>query len=189
MDCPARLLRCEHGITLPKRIAEEFCVQVSMARDGARWELDREAIWALFSKEYLADDDYYSYVAHEAFSVGGQCPTQIALKVRYGGQGALLRGEGSDLIHAILCAVGWSLDVMPRDIFWARLPVPPTTVAFAEVLVLERDTLFGVGVSESRAAAMIIAVLSAVNRALRRGLLDDAMRIAATRISTTSVVV
>jgi 2-isopropylmalate synthase len=171
---------------LPEHIAQEFCALVRVAGEEARWAIDREALWSLFSNEYLVDDNYYVYVAHEVFKVGGRCSMQIALKVRYGGQGALLRAEGSDLIHAILSAVGWSLEVAPRDILWGRLPALPSTVAFAEILVHGRVTLFGVGVSGNRTTAMIVAVLSAINRALRRGLLDDGMKSAATWGSAVS---
>lgn len=97
MECPARVLLREHEITLPLRMAQEFCALVSMAAQDAQWEPSHQAIWSLFCDEYLADDDYHEYVA-EVFGVEGPNPIQLALKVRYGGQGALCEARG-DLIR------------------------------------------------------------------------------------------
>lgn len=185
MRCPARVLRSEHGITLPARVAQEFCALVGKAGEHAKRKPGQQAIWSLFCNEYLAEENYYEYVAHDVFGIEGRGPVQVALKIRYGGQGALLRAEGSNLIHATISALGWSLEVLPRDMLLERLSASARTIAFAEILVQRRATLFGIGVSEHRTAAMIVAVLSAVNRALRRGLLDDAMKTAATQDSTS----
>ena len=48
-------------------------------------------------------------------------------------------------------------------------------VAFVEITTPARATLFGVGMHENIVTASLLAVLSAVNRALQRGLLDDSM--------------
>jgi 2-isopropylmalate synthase len=48
-------------------------------------------------------------------------------------------------------------------------------VAFVEITTPARATLFGVGLHENIVTASLMAVLSAVNRALERGLLDDSM--------------
>jgi 2-isopropylmalate synthase len=48
-------------------------------------------------------------------------------------------------------------------------------VAFVEITTPARTTLFGVGLHENIVTASLMAVLSAVNRALQRGLLDDSM--------------
>jgi hypothetical protein len=72
---------------------------------------------------------------------------------------------------------------------FGSLLAPARTVAFSEIVVQGKATFFGIGVSANTTAAMIMAVLSAVNRALRRGALDDSMRVAATQDSTIPIVV
>ena len=52
-------------------------------------------------------------------------------------------------------------------------------VAFVEIGTPARFTLWGAGIHENIVTASMLAVLSAVNRALRRGALDHAMQPAA----------
>ena len=55
-------------------------------------------------------------------------------------------------------------------------------VAFVEITTHSRATLFGVGIHENIVTASLLAVMSAVNRALRRGLMDDSMPVASTSV-------
>lgn len=181
IECPARVLRREHEITLPKRMAQEFCALVNIAARNAMWDSSQWAIWSLFCDEYLSTDDFYAYVTHEVFGPEGLGTMQLALKVQYGGQGALLRGEGENPIRAIVSALGWSPEILHCEIHSETLFAPTRSVAFAEISLPERTAFFGIGMHEHTTAATIIAVLSAVNRALRRGALDDSMRMAASQ--------
>jgi hypothetical protein len=50
-------------------------------------------------------------------------------------------------------------------------------VAFIEITTPSRVTLFGCGVHANTVSASLLAVLSAVNRALGQGAIDDTMPI------------
>jgi 2-isopropylmalate synthase len=47
-----------------------------------------------------------------------------------------------------------------------------------EITTPARTTLFGVGMHENIVTASLLAILSAVNRALQKNLLDDSMPVA-----------
>jgi hypothetical protein len=179
ISCPAQVLESECQITLPMRMAREFCALTNIAARDVGWQWTHQEIWSLFFDEYIAEDGLYAYVTHEVFRPGCQAPIQLVLKVRYGGQGALLRGEGQDLLDAIVSALGWTPRTLSCQISKDSLLAPVRSVAFSEVSVQGRATFFGIGVNVSTTAATIISVLSAVNRAISLGALDDSMRSAA----------
>lgn len=180
IECPERVLQREHAITLPPRMAQEFRHIVTIAARNPEWKPSQEAISLLFHDEYLANDDFYSYVTHEIFTLSNQCGTQLALKVRYSGQGTLLRGEGEDLTHAVANALSLSFEVPYHAVHPGRTLPSQGTIAFVEISIQDRITFFGIGVRDHEVAARIGAVLSAVNRALRAGALDDSMQTFAT---------
>jgi 2-isopropylmalate synthase len=55
-------------------------------------------------------------------------------------------------------------------------------VAFVEITTPSRVTLFGCGVHANIVSASLLAVLSAVNRALGQGAIDDTMPMAGTGV-------
>jgi hypothetical protein len=178
IECPARLLRHTLNIPVPLPMTWELCGLVSDAARDVGWMPSSEAIWSLFCKEYLADEDFYKYLTHEFREGTSGHSIQLLLKVRYRGQGMVLRGEGPHLPGATLDALGWDFHALPCLVRAERAVAPVRTVAFAEVSIPTRYTLFGIGLSENYTAATIMAILSAFNRALRQGALDDSMKTA-----------
>ena len=100
---------------------------------------------------------------------------RLTLKLKCNGQGALLHGEGNGPIDAIVDALGLRFDVLSYEEHSMGSGSDARAVAFVEITTPARATLFGVGLHENIVTASLLAVLSAVNRALQRGLLDDSM--------------
>ena len=100
---------------------------------------------------------------------------RLTLKLKCHGQGALLHGEGNGPIDAIVDALGLRFDVLSYEEHSIGSGSDARAVAFVEITTPARATLFGVGMHENIVTASLLAVLSAVNRALQRGLLDDSM--------------
>jgi 2-isopropylmalate synthase len=178
----AYLLERDYGVTMPRRLQIEFSQAVQAVTDATGKELSSEQIWALFQKEYLAGDGVYVYGAHQLSSLRDhQGVERLTLKLKCNGQGALLHGEGNGPIDAIVDALGLRFDVLSYEEHSVGTGSGAKALAFVEITTPARATLFGVGYHENIVTASLLAVLSAVNRALQRGLLDDSMPVATAR--------
>lgn len=178
----AYLLERDYGMTMPRRLQIEFSQVVQAVTDATGKELSSEQIWALFQKEFLGDDGVYVYGAHQLSSLRDQQNVErLTLKLKCNGQGALLHGEGNGPIDAIVDALGLRFDVLSYEEHSIGTGSGAKAMAFVEITTPARATLFGVGYHENIVTASLLAVLSAVNRALQRGLLDDAMEVATAR--------
>jgi 2-isopropylmalate synthase len=149
---------------------------VQAVTDATGKELPSEAIWSLFEREYLGENGTYVYGGHQLSPLREhQNIERLTLKLKCNGQGALLHGEGNGPIDAIVDALGLRFDVLSYEEHSMGSGSDARAVAFVEITTPARTTLFGVGLHENIVTASLMAILSAVNRALQRGLLDDAM--------------
>jgi 2-isopropylmalate synthase len=172
----AYLLERDYGLTMPRRLQIEFSQVVQAVTDATGKELSSEQIWSLFEREYLGENGAYVYSAHQLSPLREhQNVERLTLKLKCNGQGALLHGEGNGPIDAIVDALGLRFDVLSYEEHSMGSGSDARAVAFVEITTPARATLFGVGLHENIVTASLMAILSAVNRALQRGLLDDAM--------------
>jgi 2-isopropylmalate synthase len=175
----AYLLERDYEMTMPRRLQIEFSQVVQAVTDATGKELTSEQIWELFEKEYLGNNGSYVYSAHQVSGLRDQPGVErLTLKLKCNGQGALLHGEGNGPIDAIVDALGLRFDVLSYEEHSIGSGSDARAVAFVEITTPARATLFGVGVHVNIVTASLLAVLSAVNRALQRGLLDDSMPVA-----------
>ena len=172
----AFLLERDYGLTMPRRLQIEFSQVVQAVTDATGKELSSEQIWSLFEREYLGENGTYVYGGHQLSPVREhQNVERLSLKLKCNGQGALLHGEGNGPIDAIVDALGLRFDVLSYEEHSMGSGSDARAVAFVEITTPARTTLFGVGLHENIVTASLMAILSAVNRALQRGLLDDSM--------------
>jgi 2-isopropylmalate synthase len=172
----AYLLERDFGLTMPRRLQIEFSQVVQAVTDATGKELSSEAIWSLFEREYLGENGTYVYGGHQLSPLREhQNVERLTLKLKCNGQGALLHGEGNGPIDAIVDALGLRFDVLSYEEHSMGSGSDARAVAFVEITTPARTTLFGVGLHENIVTASLMAILSAVNRALQRGLLDDSM--------------
>jgi 2-isopropylmalate synthase len=172
----AYLLEAEYGLELPRRLQIEFSQVVQAVTDATGKELSSEQIWSLFEREYLGENGAYVYGGHQLSPLREhQNVERLTLKLKCNGQGALLHGEGNGPIDALVDALGLRFDVLSYEEHSMGSGSDARAVAFVEITTAARTTLFGVGLHENIVTASLMAILSAVNRALQRGLLDDSM--------------
>ena len=175
----AYLLERDYGVALPRRLQIEFSQAVQAVTDATGKELSSEDIWALFKNEYLEQDAAYSYVSHQLATVREHPEVQkLTLRLRRNGQGTLLNGEGNGPIDALVDALGFRFDVLSYEEHSIGTGSNARAMSCVEITTPARATLFGVGMHENIVTASLLAVLSAVNRALQHNLLDDAMPVA-----------
>ena len=170
------LLERDYGLALPRRLQIEFSQVVQAVTDASGKELSAEDIFALFHREYLEQRGRYEYISHQVTAAKERDGVErLIAKLRCDGQGAVLHGEGNGPIDAMVDALGMRFDVLSYEEHSMGSGSSARAVAFVEVTTPARATLFGVGIHENLVTASLLGVLSAVNRAFARNLLDDSM--------------
>jgi 2-isopropylmalate synthase len=174
----AWLLEREYGLVLPRRLQIEFSQVVQAVTDTTGKEIDAAELWSLFHREYSSGS--YEYLSHQlATSKDREAVERLTLRVRCDGQLAVLEGEGNGPIDALVHALGLPFEVLSYEEHSMGRGSDAKAVAFVEIVTPSRITLWGAGIHPNIITASMLAVLSAVNRALRMGALDHAMQPAA----------
>ena len=175
----AYLLERDYGLVLPRRLQIEFSRVVQQVTDATGKELSSAEIWALFEREYLQHDGAYQYRGHQlTTSEDGHDGERLSVKLVCNKQGATLNGRGNGPIDALIDALGLRVDVLSFEERSMGSGSDAKAVAFVEITTPSRVTLFGCGVHANIVSASLLAVLSAVNRALSQGAIDDSMPMA-----------
>ncbi len=168
----AYLLERDYQLQLPRRLQIEFSQVVQAAADLSGKELSAPEIFALFEREYLATQSPLHYRSHQlTASVDGADSERISLQIDRNGAPVTLEGAGSGPIDAIVKALGLPIDVQSYVEHSRGTGSGAVAVAYVEVSA-GRGTLFGVGSHANIITASLLAVVSAANRAIARGLVD-----------------
>jgi 2-isopropylmalate synthase len=168
----AYLLERDYQLVLPRRLQIEFSQVVQAAADTSGKELTSAEIFELFEREYLGSRHPYQYRSHQlTASVDGEDSERITLQVEQDGAPVTLHGTGSGPIDAIVKALGLPIDVQSYVEHSRGTGSGAVAVAYVEVSA-GRGTLFGVGSHANIITASLLAVLSAANRAITRGLVE-----------------
>jgi 2-isopropylmalate synthase len=176
----AFLLERDYGVAMPRRLQIEFSQVVQSVTDTTGKELSSEQIWSLFQEEFFdSADAAYLYGSHQIASMRDQSNRErITIKLKRGSQDTLLHGEGNGPIDAVVDALGFKIDVLSYEEHSIGSGSNARAIAFVEITTPARATLFGVGMHENITTASLLAVISAINRALKKGLLDHTMPVA-----------
>jgi 2-isopropylmalate synthase len=168
----AYLLERDYQLVLPRRLQIEFSQVVQAAADTTGKELSSAEIFALFEREYLGAQRPLHYRSHQlTASVDGADSERITLQLEQDGAPVTLHGAGSGPIDAIVKALGLAIDVQSYVEHSRGTGSGAVAVAYVEVSA-GRGTLFGVGSHANIITASLLAVLSAANRAIARGLVE-----------------
>jgi 2-isopropylmalate synthase len=171
----AYLLERDHQYLLPRRLQIEFSQVVQAAADASGKELTSDELGALFSAEYLSSTAPFVYRSHQlAATADGADRERITLQVDRNGTATTLTGSGSGPIDALVAALGLPMDVLSYSEHSRSAGSGAQAVAYVEITTHSRVTLFGVGIHHNIITASLLAVLSAVNRAMARGAMSVA---------------
>ena len=170
----AYLLERDYQIVMPRRLQIEFSQVVQSAADITGKELSSKEIWDLFSREYLAARPPYVYRSHQlAASTDGADSERLTLQVQSGDQVETWLGHGSGPIDAMVNAAALPFDVLSYEEHSRGQGSGAKAVSYIEITTRSRRTLFGAGMHPNIVTASLLAVLSAVNRAVALGALPD----------------
>jgi 2-isopropylmalate synthase len=179
----AYLLERDYQLVMPRRLQIEFSQVVQAAADITGKELTSQEIWDLFSREFLVPRTPYEYRSHQlAASTDGADTERLTVQIEHGGDVETWLGQGSGPIDALVNAIALPFDVLSYEEHSRGQGSAATAVSYIEITTRSRRTLFGAGMHPNIVTASLLAVLSAVNRAIAQGALS--VRVASARTGT-----
>ena len=168
----AYLLERDYQLVMPRRLQIEFSQVVQTAADITGKELSSQELWDLFSKEYLTPRAPFAYRSHQlAASTDGADTERLALSIESDGRVETWHGQGSGPIDAMVKAIGLPFDVLSYEEHSRGEGSGAKAVSYIEITTRSRRTLFGAGMHSNIITASLLAILSAVNRAIAQGAL------------------
>jgi 2-isopropylmalate synthase len=170
----AYLLERDYQLVMPRRLQIEFSQVVQAQADISGKELTSQEIWALFSGEYLASRSPFVYRSHQlAASTDGEDSERLTLLIDNAGELQTWLGHGSGPIDAMVKAIGLPFDVLSYEEHSRGHGSGAQAVSYIEITTRNRRTLFGAGMHPNIVTASLLAVVSAVNRAIAAGALPQ----------------
>jgi 2-isopropylmalate synthase len=166
----AYLLERDYQLVMPRRLQIEFSGVVQAAADDSGKELTSHELWTLFEAEYLAPVGPLTYRSHQLVASGDGADREgITLQIQDGVSPVILHGSGTGPIDAALRALDLPIDVVGYDEHACGKGSDAVAVAYVEISTPRGMAMFGVGRHANIVTASLLAVLSAVNRAIHRG--------------------
>ncbi|WP_440694106.1 2-isopropylmalate synthase [Clavibacter nebraskensis] len=173
----AYLLKADHSLDLPRRLQIEFSGVVQAKTDAEGGEVTSAQIWSIFQDEYLpapldrVEEKWGRFEltsTRTSSDMGGSVALEVQL--RDGEDVREARASGNGPIAAFLKVLAdQGVDVRLLDYVEHALSASGDALAASYVeLEVEGVRLWGVGIDEDSSTASLEAIVSAVNRAIRR---------------------
>jgi len=170
----AYLLEAEYGLALPRRLQIEFSGVVQAVTDTTGKEVTAADIWALFKAEYLDAVEPYGYVAHHLVEDSKANRVQLATELSVRGAVQRLEGQGNGPIDAFVAGLSQLMGLALAVVDYHEHAVSAGSDAKAATYIelkIGSDTraTHGVGIDGNIVTASLKAILSALNRHVRKG--------------------
>ncbi|MBM7410753.1 2-isopropylmalate synthase [Clavibacter michiganensis] len=173
----AYLLKADHSLDLPRRLQIEFSGVVQAKTDAEGGEVTSAQIWSIFQDEYLpapldrVEEKWGRFEltsTRTSSDMGGSVSLEVELRDGDAVREASASGNGP--IAAFLKVLAdQGVDVRLLDYVEHALSASGDALAASYVeLEVEGVRLWGVGIDEDSSTASLEAIVSGVNRAIRR---------------------
>lgn len=164
----AFLLEQDYGLVMPRRLQIEFSQVVQRVMDDRGKEMSAADLWQLFEQEYLQINTPLKYLSHHLLEVDGAEQT-ISAMVQVNGQPVAIEGRGNGPIDAFLNALNLGIRVHHYEERSLSQGSDASAVAFVEIAGdFIQGSWYGVGIHSNIVTASLLAILSAVNRAVQQ---------------------
>ncbi len=166
----AFLLERDYGVELPRRLQIDFSQAVQKLTDASGKEMTAEEIWSVFKSEYIQAAQPYEYVSHHLSEDAARPNVQsIRARLKVHGEERELFGSGNGPLDAFLHALQVPFNIQSYEERAIGRGSDAQAIAFVEVGGSTiAGSCFGVGMHVNIVTASLLAVLSAVNRAIAR---------------------
>jgi len=167
------LLETEYGVELPRRLQIEFSGVVQRVMDDSGKEQSAADLWRIFRAEYGLDEPGVSRLQAPVISAAADGAVHLSGAVRVGDRTLLLKAHGTGPIDAYVTALNQHLAAPVRVLDYHEHAIgsgaDARAAAYLELRVGDATTLFGVGIDANIVSASLKAIVSGLQRALRRG--------------------
>ncbi|WP_071059187.1 2-isopropylmalate synthase [Pelistega sp. MC2] len=163
------LLEHEHGLNLPRRLQIEFSRAIQRVTDETGTEVNGNAVYDIFKKEYLEQSTPWSLVNHRISTISngdGSNTFIIEAELKNGNEVKSIKGQGDGSISAFINALNLPIRFMDYHEHALGSGENTNAVCYVELRLDDSPTGFGVGIHKDIVTASFAAVLSAVNRHL-----------------------
>ncbi|AMA47586.1 2-isopropylmalate synthase [Pseudomonas alabamensis] len=161
----------QQGIVLPRRLQMEFSGLVQRVADTEECEVTRDMILSCFDAHYLQPGKPYTLTPPRLTQEGAS--TCVSAQLVFEGGRLPVRGEGNGPLAALVAAFnacGLAFDIADYHEHAIHEGAQADAMAYVEIRI-DNQRLFGVGRDSSMLQASLQALVSAVCRATRQGLL------------------
>ncbi|MBI5910975.1 MAG: 2-isopropylmalate synthase [Betaproteobacteria bacterium] len=177
----AYLLERDYGLALPRMLQIEFGQVIQAIADATGKELSPAQIKAAFDHEYLDNEQPFAYLEHRITHDADHAEVErVNARLRLDGREIAVAGSGNGpvdaFVHALREQCGLDIHVMNYHEHAVGSGEDATAAAYVQVRVGRDRNVYGVGMHGNIVTATLLALLSAVNRAVRQGLLVVAER-------------
>ncbi|MBI3562039.1 MAG: 2-isopropylmalate synthase [Gammaproteobacteria bacterium] len=163
------ILQQEYGLDLPRRLQIEFSRAIKRVTDLSGKEIAPQAIYALFSEQYLEPESPYRYRGHnlsERNETRATNDVTIHVEIELNGKHHTVVGVGNGPIDAFIHGLGVKINVLDYHEHSIGSGAAAKAACYIEMQVNGAATLHGAGVDQNIVAAALKAVLSGINRSL-----------------------
>jgi 2-isopropylmalate synthase len=161
----AYLLEAEYGLELPRRLQIEFSQVVQAVMDLEGKELVAKDLWQLFEREYALSAPAPAN-ATTSEQPGGS--VRVTADVDWAGAAMPVQGQGNGpidaFVNALNAATGRSVRVLDYHEHAIGAGAQAQAMAYMELRVDERHTVFGVGRDTNIVSASFKAIVSGLRR-------------------------
>ena len=170
----AYIMKADHGLVLPRRLQIEFSQAIQKITDGEGGEVSPKEMWDAFSEEYLGPIRPLERIRQKVVGAevdGGTDVIEAVVKID--GVETEINGQGNGPLAAFVDAlgtVGFDISVLDYSEHAMSAGEEAAAAAYVEASIGGR-TVWGVGIATSITTASLRAVVSAVNRAARIGVI------------------
>jgi 2-isopropylmalate synthase len=164
----AFLLERDYGLVLPRSLQVELSQIVQKVMDNGGIELSSAEIWQFFEQEYVHVATPLAYCSHH-LSEAENHGQMIAVALNLFAQPLTLHGFGNGPIDAFLDALRMDFSIRHYEERSLTQGSNASAIAIVEMGsdAMNTDTLYGVGIHANIVTASLLAILSAVNRAIK----------------------
>ena len=166
----AYLLEKDHGLSMPRRLQIEFSQVIQQIADESGKEISPSDIWENFQETYLNESGKYEFIKHNIQSSSNQDGTQsdeINIEIKDKSKIIEIQGAGNGPIDAMIDAIksDLKLDIKISDYHQHAISSgsDAKAVAYSE-LILDDESVWGVGIHQNTVIAGLLSVISGLNR-------------------------
>ena len=167
------MLERDYQLSLPRLLQIEFSQVVQKITDATGKELRSEDIRAAFDREYLQATSPLTYLDHRAqHNVADGRVEQLTARLMLDAREQTISGDGNGpvdaFVHALRETYGFDIHVLNYHEHAIGAGEDAAAVSYVQLRVGADRAVYGVGMDSNIVTATLLAVVSAVNRAIAR---------------------